>query len=107
MIMKGPRREQAAKNALEKRGWTVLKGGWPDFICTRVVNGKIEMCMVEVKAEDSELSDRQVQMHRILRDLGIPVHILTVYVDSYGAWERSLERCRVERKSLNMVGKSK
>ncbi len=42
-------KEQDVAAALRSEGWVVYSSGWPDFLVTRVVDGKREVVAVEVK----------------------------------------------------------
>jgi len=92
--------EQVAYDAMVKKGWTVLRNGWPDFL---VLNHKtirvprieqyggteyhlpdvekvvIEGCGIEFKAKttNDKLRPEQIAMHEGMKALGIPVHVLT------------------------------
>ena len=92
--------EQVAYDAMVKKGWTVLRNGWPDFL---VLNQKtvtvpkiveeygntryqydvekvvIEGCGIEFKAKATgdKLRPEQIAMHEGMKALGIPVHVLT------------------------------
>jgi hypothetical protein len=48
------------------KGWTVLRGGWPDFLMTREVGGITEVLGVEVKAGRDTLDPGQELMHKAL-----------------------------------------
>lgn len=82
---------------LTKRNWTVLKRGWPDFLCVRKkkkvpagcmfpdlsdcnphCTNKYEIFCIEVKRNKMDLlRPQQQQMHCILRELGVPVYVVT------------------------------
>lgn len=67
---------QAVKRLLLD-GWTVLRGGWPDFFCYRVEGGVKEYRAVEVKY-GSRVAAHQREMHQALRDAGIPVDVMFI-----------------------------
>ena len=80
--------EQQAHDAMVKKGWTVLRNGWPDFLVLKTqkvhLGGTWEKrvlsaCAVEFKAKSTgdKLRGNQEAMHEALRSLGIPVHIMT------------------------------
>lgn len=69
--------ETAVAEALRTEGWTVLRRGWPDFLCHR--DGMA--AAIEVKSPRDRLSEDQVQIHRVLVRCGLPVQ--TVWVSDY------------------------
>ena len=62
----------------EKRGYRVLKNGWPDFLAYREIDGKLEVVAVEVKAGTDTVKPEQRENHKILHQLGIPVDVYWV-----------------------------
>jgi len=48
------------------KGWTVIRGGWPDFLMYREVNGVPEHLGVEVKSDDDTVRPHQELMHKAL-----------------------------------------
>jgi len=68
--------EQVVHDWLQKNGWKSLRKGWPDFMCWRQVRGPMKLMAIEVKASSDKLSDDQKEMHRLLRLLGVPVHVI-------------------------------
>ena len=66
--------EQVIAKRLKAEGWTVMKQGWPDFLCVR----GDEIKAVEVKLKGDRLSASQIENHRILRIAGISVEIAKV-----------------------------
>jgi hypothetical protein len=68
---------------IERRGFSILSRGWPDFLCVKKevpssygiqqVIGKGVMC-VEVKAGKDDLSKEQRLVHTILKAAGLPVY---------------------------------
>jgi len=63
--------EAKTKKAFEDLGFTVLKKGWPDFLCVK--NNKA--FAIEVKSENHDLSPDQKMMHKCLILLGVPVFV--------------------------------
>lgn len=56
----------------KKRGYEVLRGGWPDFFVYKGVNGMAFLC--EVKSSGQRLTPGQKQMARMFYDyFGVPV----------------------------------
>ena len=83
------RLEQEVKEKLEGRGYTVLRNGWPDFLCIRKVSKRTRttygyehhtevygLMGVEVKARGDKVSEDQRAVHRALRAAGIPVYVM-------------------------------
>ena len=68
--------ETEIKEELLKKGWRVLKNGAPDFFCIRYVGGKREIVAVEVKTGNQQPSPIQNEVHELLKQAGIPVHIV-------------------------------
>lgn len=55
--------EKKVRAAYEAKGWTVLRDGWPDFLCIRKrADGTIELSGVEVKSKNDLLRDNQKKM---------------------------------------------
>jgi len=50
--------------------------GWPDFLCYREDRGILRLMAVEVKASTDKLSEHQIEVHRLLKMLGVPVHVV-------------------------------
>ena len=79
-------REREVQEDLSSQGWKVLYKGWPDFLCYKEENGKIEAFFIEVKRKpykkffqktyDIELSPIQQEMHRVLKKLGFEVKVI-------------------------------
>jgi hypothetical protein len=72
--------ELLVKRALDAKGWTVIHRGWPDFFVFRdkVLVGEVERsCFcVEVKTGTDRPSDHQRAVHKLLKGLGVPVHVV-------------------------------
>src|SRR5438094_498260 len=69
--------ETKISDALAKRGWPVIRRGWPDFLIYREGQaGQYRVAAVEVKSDSDHLSEQQEEMHRVLRAVGLPVHVL-------------------------------
>jgi len=64
--------EKAIKKLLERRGYKVLKDGYPDFL-TITPNGTLEF--VEVKSGMDRLSRKQKDVFRLLEKFGMTVYI--------------------------------
>jgi hypothetical protein len=61
------KREDKFANEAVRRGWTVIKRGWPDFLCWQ---GE-EVIFVEVKPEGDSLSSYQKVVMQKLASLGL------------------------------------
>lgn len=83
--------ERKIKWHLERRGFTVLKRGWPDFLCfdDGWRDGRL-MC-VEVKSKGDKLTPEQVLMHKMLKNAGIPVYV---------ANEKTYEKLKMGAKAI-------
>lgn len=65
------------KQKLEEKGWTVLRNGWPDFLCFKGDLFKpTEVLAVEGKRGTQLLTYDQLQIHTILRAAGVPCEVL-------------------------------
>lgn len=64
--------EGGVRQALLAEGYTVLKGGWPDFICIK--GNRIRF--VEAKMPKQKVSPHQKRVHDLLRRYGIKVEII-------------------------------
>jgi hypothetical protein len=62
------RTEYMAKAALEQQGWTVHPVGAPDLFCRRVVDGKVEVAIVEVKSAVERKSGSIAQTDHLSTD---------------------------------------
>lgn len=73
--------ERAVKEALENRGFTVHRNGWPDFLAVRQMEGygtkTIGIMGIEVKTGNDKLRPEQKIIHHLLRQARLPVHVLT------------------------------
>jgi len=66
--------ESACKNILEKKGYIVLRNGWPDFL---VLSSDYKRgYALELKRNGDKLSDAQNAMHTALARFGILTHVL-------------------------------
>jgi hypothetical protein len=77
----GNRRESYIRQLAEKKGYKVLRAGWPDFLLYRESDGK--SVFLEVKAypktnDDQHLNKAQKEMHKVLKKLGLNVQIVYV-----------------------------
>jgi hypothetical protein len=68
--------ERAVFEDWRREGYSVLNGGWPDFLCVRTLAGKTEVCCIEVKSKTDHLTPKQNQVHNILAQAGVPVRII-------------------------------
>lgn len=60
--------EETLKKKLEKKGYTVYRNGWPDFIVQR----EDEIIAIEVKSHQTEkLEENQLSIMELLSSLGI------------------------------------
>lgn len=64
--------EMTVKQRLGKDGFTVLRGGMPDFLCVR--DGRC--IFVEAKSKHDILSQSQRIVHQTLGNHGIEVHVI-------------------------------
>ncbi len=84
-------REREAQEEVIKDGWKVLYKGWPDFLCYKEENGKIEAFFMEIKRKpyrvsptralktksfEMQLTPIQEEMHRVLKQLGLEVKVI-------------------------------
>jgi hypothetical protein len=67
---------------LEKHGATILKGGWPDFLCV-VSKKRRKVFCVEVKATGDPVTPAQRAVPEILAEAGIPVYVIDPYEPLY------------------------
>jgi len=65
--------ERKIANKLTAEGWSVVKGGWPDFICVRA--GIVKA--VEVKSSNG-VQPHQRKTHDLLKAGGIEVEVVPV-----------------------------
>jgi hypothetical protein len=76
--LSGTHSEKLVGRALQRRGYTVINRGWPDFmVIDPKWGGRGSMgraFAVEVKGPKDQLRPAQVQMHRVLAALGVPVY---------------------------------
>jgi hypothetical protein len=69
-------REKRVKQRYERNGWTILRGGWPDFLAIRdSADGQVEHMGIEVKSHNNRLSACQEKMHEALQKIGVKVSI--------------------------------
>ena len=63
----------------EAEGYSVIRGGAPDFLCVRVVSGEIvEAVFVEVKSSGRGLTYEQAIYRRVLESLGAKFVVVSV-----------------------------
>lgn len=67
------RAEHKTREKYEGEGWDVLMNGWPDLLCFRKVNGKVQVRAVESKGDGDFLRSNQRRLHDVLRQAGIEV----------------------------------
>jgi hypothetical protein len=81
--------EEKVSKYLINKGYEVLRKGWPDFLCienmARYPNGEPRFDLireikgifaVEVKYNGDELSVDQRRVHKVLKSVGLPVHVI-------------------------------
>src|ERR1700738_1484046 len=83
--------EESVKKMLEIRGFSVLRSGWPDFLCTRrytkqlpgtnitgepVFVDEYGVMGVEVKSAKDKLTPTQETVHKVLRAARIPIFVV-------------------------------
>lgn len=89
MGQQGKNAEMIVKNALNSLGWSASGvGGWPDFLCYREREGKIELAAVEVKSANDQIRSNQRKILKLL------ANVMKVYVvrDPGGDQEFEIER---------------
>ncbi len=70
--------ESAFADRALKKGWAVLRRGWPDFLLMREKSDKsFEFMAVEVKRDSDIMRPDQIVMHAALAALGVRVFIWT------------------------------
>lgn len=63
------RREKAVAEEYEDRGWTPIRGGWPDWLMVRTLDGDIlESKLVEVKSPSGRLRYNQEIARKVLEE---------------------------------------
>lgn len=63
------RREREVADEYEDRGWTAVRGGWPDWLFVKSENGEIaDFVCVEVKSPSGRLRYNQKIARRVLED---------------------------------------
>jgi hypothetical protein len=77
-----------------RRGFKVLRRGWPDFLC---ISPDGDVVAVEVKSMSDALSPAQKEMHAALRDAGVEV-----VVDN-SDWRRHIADLKAQRKGAQLV----
>lgn len=70
--------EIRAREDLINEGWKVLRNGWPDFLCTRMKEGKMEFMVCEVKTPNDKLREEQLFVKRFFEMIDIPYVIKTI-----------------------------
>ena len=64
--------EQKFYETVKNKGYTILKGGWPDFALLTPDN---QMFLVEVKSNQDRLRSSQKKMFKLLKKVGLQVFI--------------------------------
>lgn len=68
--------EEQIKTKMEGKGYKVLRGGWPDFLCFKTIGEEItDIRGIEVKAGADKLSYEQQIIKRIFKQLLIPYEV--------------------------------
>lgn len=67
--------EKAVRDFAEVHGYTVLRKGWPDFLCFIERDGKIELHAIEVKSKNGQLHGDQEKMLDLLSTV-MPVYFI-------------------------------
>jgi hypothetical protein len=70
--------EIEAREQLIREGWKVLRNGWPDFICTKMVRGKMEFMVVEVKHNTDKLREEQLFIKEFFRLINVPYRVISI-----------------------------
>jgi hypothetical protein len=70
--------ETRVRKILERRGFTVLQNGWPDFLCYKIesFDNTSQAFCVEAKDGCGVVSESQRHSHEVLKWLGIPVYVV-------------------------------
>lgn len=68
--------EAITAKSLQDEGWTVYRGGWPDFLCIRHTEENLEVIGVEVKTYGDVVRSNQCRMHKALESIGISVRVI-------------------------------
>lgn len=90
--------EVYVRNRLESEGWTVYRGGWPDFLCCKRINGKWHYKAVEVKSSGDDLRPNQQDILLSFADLGIPTFVMhqkvanVFYIEDISLWRGKHEQ---------------
>lgn len=80
--------ESWLKGKLEERGWTVIRKGWPDFLCFQgSIERPTDVLAVEAKLPGDEVWRDQTWMKTLLNASGIPTKI--IYPQDIG-WDQAL-----------------
>ena len=82
--MKLNRREKIVADKAIKDGWEILINGYPDFLLYKEETN--EVIFIEVKSETArrkgnkggELTQNQVRMHQVLKNLGFIVKVVHI-----------------------------
>jgi len=69
----GSKAEQEFRRQWEADGYRVIKNGWPDFLCFRVVGGSEEAFAAEVKSGGASMSREQRFVAALLARAGLDV----------------------------------
>jgi hypothetical protein len=69
--------EQYVKNALQLEGWCVMHKGFPDFLCYKIIDNKLQIKFIEVKSGKDTLTIDQRKMQEIFKKVGL---IVSTYI---------------------------
>lgn len=69
---KSKRHQNRIRKSLERDGWEILRGGWPDFICLK--EGKLRF--IEAKNPHGKLTRLQKKVHEILTSFGMDIEVV-------------------------------
>lgn len=70
--------ERRIREFFSSAGCTVLKNGWPDFF----VKKGDKYLLIEAKGRHEKASNAQVEMHKMLKSIGLKVMVVRPEVDS-------------------------
>lgn len=96
--------EQKVYDQLKREGWQVLTNGWPDFLAIKRKGRSLKIMCVEVKSffgngQRENLRPNQIEIHKILKELGICVkveYVERVTTGRYGKFWRKPPRIVAE-----------
>ena len=85
----GSRSERWVARKLQRKGYQLCRGGWPDFLAYNPRTGSV--CAVEVKTPNGTLSPCQDVVHRWLRRAGLHVVVMRPALRPYNTWGIGLD----------------